>query len=324
MSALDPAVLALTTAGLVLISVASGVWAIFANRAATAALCRRRISRHAPARDRKRQPNSEAEVHRTAKAIRARRRSQGGLSLRLALNQAGLEWPVWTVPILVLGSIAILAGVAHLVGLAPLFAAIFGLATGPGLFLLTLRTLRRRRKKTMEKEFPAALDIIVRGVKSGLPLIDCLRVVAREVRDPLGTEFARLVEQQGHGVPVADAVDRLADRVPLSEVNFFAIVIGLQTKTGGRLAESLDNLVGVLRARVQLRAKIRSMSSEAKASGGIIAALPVVVSALVYLTSPAYMSLLFAEFVGQVVLIASALWMLIGVLVMRKMIQFDY
>jgi tight adherence protein B len=176
----------------------------------------------------------------------------------------------------------------------------------------------------MEKDFPSAIDIIVRGVKSGLPLNDCLRIVSREIPDPLGSEFARMVEQQGHGLPIAEAVDRLADRVPLTEVNFFAIVIGLQTKTGGRLAESLDNLVSVLRARVQLRAKIRSMSSEAKASGAIIAALPVVVTILVYITSPAYISLLFTEAIGNVVLIGSAIWMLIGVFVMRKMIAFDY
>jgi tight adherence protein B len=112
--------------------------------------------------------------------------------------------------------------------------------------------------------------------------------------------------------------------VPLTEANFFAIVIGLQTKTGGRLSESLENLVSVLRARVQLRAKIRSMSSEAKASGGIIAALPVVVTVLVYITSPQYIGLLFTETIGNLVLIGSAVWMMIGVFVMRAMIQFDY
>ena len=220
--------------------------------------------------------------------------------------------------------VALLGAAALLTGIPPLAALIFGIATGPAVLLMFLRFRKARRRKAMEKDFPAALDIIVRGVKSGLPLSDCLHIVSREVSDPLRSEFARMVQQQSHGLSVSEAVDRLADRVPLIEANFFAIVIGLQTKTGGRLAESLDNLVSVLRARVQLRAKIRSMSSEAKASGGIIAALPLVVSVLVYITSPQYIGLLFSEPIGNVVLVGSACWMLIGVLVMRKMIQFDY
>ena len=326
MRLLDPAHLPFLIAGLVLVAVAAGVWGIFAGRIGEREWQRRRLQRYAPpvGAGARRDSAGEEEVHRSAKAIVARRRTGRGLSVSIALQQAGLLWPVWAVPIIVLVLVALLGGGARLLGLSPIIAALFGVATGPGLFLMFLRVRRARRMKVMEKHFPAALDIIVRGVKSGLPLNDCLRVVSREIADPLGSEFARMVEQQGHGVPIAEAVDRLADRVPLSEANFFAIVIGLQTKTGGRLAESLDNLVSVLRARVQLRAKIRAMSSEAKASGGIIAALPVVVTILVYVTSPSYISLLFSEPVGNVVLIGSAIWMLIGVFVMRKMIAFDH
>ena len=325
-AALDPLVLPFIIAGLVLVAVSAAIWSVFAGQVAELARHRRRLQRYAPpvSRSGRRERSAEDEVHRSAKAILARRRASKGLSLHLALRQAGLLWPVWSVPVVVAILITGLGGSAHLTGLSPVAASLFGLATGPGLFLGFLRFRRARRKKAMEKDFPSALDIIVRGVKSGLPLNDCLRIVSREIPDPLGSEFARMVEQQGHGVPIAEAVDRLADRVPLTEANFFAIVIGLQTKTGGRLAESLDNLVAVLRARVQLRAKIRSMSSEAKASGGIIAALPVVVTMLVYITSPAYISLLFTEAIGNVVLIGSAIWMLIGVFVMRKMIAFDY
>ena len=325
-AALDPLVLPFLIAGLVLVAVAAAIWSIFAGRVAERDRHRRRLQRYAPAvsQNGRRERSAEDEVHRSAKAILARRRTSKGQSFRLALRQAGLPWPAWMVPVVVAVLALLLGSGARLAGLSPIAAGLFGLATGPGLFLVFLRVRRARRKKAMEKDFPSALDIIVRGVKSGLPLNDCLRIVSREIPDPLGSEFARMVEQQGHGLPIAEAVDRLADRVPLAEANFFAIVIGLQTKTGGRLAESLDNLVSVLRARVQLRAKIRSMSSEAKASGGIIAALPVVVATLVYITSPAYISLLFTEAIGNVVLIGSAIWMLIGVFVMRKMIAFDY
>lgn len=326
MSGLDPRLLPFLVAGLAVVAVAALVWSVLAGQAARRDGYRRRLQRHAPqlGRGGRREASAEDEVRRNAKAIKSRRRASGGLSSGIALRQAGLDWPSWTVPVIVVVLVALLGGGARFAGLSQLFAAGFGLATGPGLFLLFLRLRRARRKKAMEKEFPGALDIIVRGVKSGLPLNDCLRIVSREVADPLRSEFARMVEQLGHGLSVSEAVDRLADRVPLTEANFFAIVIGLQTRTGGRLAESLDNLVSVLRARVQLRAKIRSMSSEAKASGMIIAALPVVVSVLVYITSPDYIGLLFSERIGNVVLVGSAIWMSLGVLAMRKMIQFDY
>lgn len=323
---LDPILLSAFTAALVLIAVSAAIWAALSGRVASREHHARRLTQHVPplGGDGRHKRSAEDEVRRQASAIKARRRGSGGLSFRVALSQAGLAWASWVVPLVVLALVMLLGAVAHLAGLAPALAGIFGVATGPALFLLFLRIRRAKRKKAMEKDFPAALDIIVRGVKSGLPLVDCLRIVSREIPDPLRSEFALMIEQQGHGLSVAEAVDRLADRVPLSEANFFAIVIGLQTKTGGRLAESLDNLVSVLRARVQLRAKIRSMSSEAKASGGIIAALPVVVSVLVYITSPQYIGLLFSEPIGNVVLVGSALWMLIGVLVMSKMIRFDY
>ena len=326
MSQLNPPFLPFVIAALVLVAVSAAIWSIFAGQVAERERHGRRLQRYVPpaGRDSRRERRTEDDVRRSAKAILARRRTSKGLWLSLALRQAGLLWPAWSVPVVVAMLGLVLGGGARLAGSSPAAASLFGLATGPSLFLLFLRFRRARRKKAMEKDFPSALDIIVRGVKSGLPLNDCLRIVSREIPDPLGSEFARMVEQQGHGLPIAEAVDRLAERVPLTEANFFAIVIGLQTKTGGRLAESLDNLVSVLRARVQLRAKIRSMSSEAKASGGIIAALPPVVTLLVYITSPAYISLLFTEAIGNVVLIGSAIWMLIGVFVMKKMIAFDH
>lgn len=321
----DPFFQALLTAGLVLIAVSTGIWSTVAGRAAAAERYRKRLSRHVSpiSSDSIGRKPREEEVRRHAREILSRRRGTGRLSFRVLLDQAGLGWPTWIVPILCLVLIAIAGLGALMVDLAVIPAALFGAGTGPATFVLFLRMRQASRKKAVEKDFPGALDIIVRGVKSGLPLIDCLRIVAREVRDPLGAEFARMIDQQSHGIALADVVDRMAARIPLPEVNFFAIVIGLQSRTGGRLSESLDNLVSVLRARVQLRAKIKSMSSEAKASGGIIAALPVVVTGLVYLTSPQYIGLLFSEPIGNLVLVGSGVWMLIGVLVMAKMIRID-
>lgn len=325
MKEFDPAILSALIAGLVVIAVSGAIWAALAGRVSTNESYKRRLGTHArPLGYAPRQNSAEDEMRRQLDLIKARRRRSGVLAFNVALKQAGLTWPFWAAPLLVLALIGGLGVVALIFGLSPLMASVFGLATGPAVFLLFLSIRRKKRIKALEKDFPTALDIIVRGVKSGLPLVDCLRIAARELPDPLRSEFARIVEQQAHGLSVSEAVDRFAERVPLTEANFFAIVIGLQTKTGGRLSESLDNLVSVLRARVQLRAKIQSMSSEAKASGMIIAALPVVVSVLVYITSPQYIGLLFSEVIGNIVLIASAVWMMIGVFVMRAMIQFDY
>ncbi len=166
--------------------------------------------------------------------------------------------------------------------------------------------------------------MFVRGVKAGLPLIDCLKVIAREAQEPVRSEFQAIVEDQTLGMPISDAVARFPERIPLAETNFFAIVITIQARTGGSLAEALSNLSKVLRDRRKMDAKIRAMSAEAKASAGIIGSLPIVVAILVYLTSPDYIMLLFQTTTGNIVLAGSALWMLMGIMVMRKMINFDF
>lgn len=310
---------------LCVLCVSGGIWAMLAERAAAAESTRKRVHAIAPAvAGADRALTAEQEARRAAKAHQARKRQANGMGWRTRLVTAGLDWSKGKAFSGFMGVALPLSVSALVLGAPPLFALAFGLAAAPGLCLLILSIMRKRRLSAMEKDFPSALDIIVRGVKSGLPLNDCLHVVSREVGEPLRSEFLQMVESQRHGMPAANAVARFAARVPLSEANFFAIVLALQTKTGGRLAESLDNLVAVLRARTQLRAKIKSMSSEAKASGCIIAALPPVVSVFVYITSPDYIGLLFSETSGNIVLVGSAIWMIIGVLAMRKMIAFDY
>jgi tight adherence protein B len=180
-----------------------------------------------------------------------------------------------------------------------------------------------RRFKRFAAEFPNAIDVIVRGIKAGMPLIDCLKIVASEAQDPVKTEFKALVDDQALGLPLDEAVQRMPHRVPLSETTFFAIVIAIQSRTGGSLSEALGNLSKVLRERKKMKQKVKAMSGEAKASAMIIGSLPVAVAGLLYVTSPNYIALLFITQTGNLVLAGCGLLMLMGIMVMRKMINFD-
>ena len=182
----------------------------------------------------------------------------------------------------------------------------------------------KRRQDKFLVEFANAIDIIVRGIKSGLPLSDCLQIIATELPEPVKSEFIDIVEQQKVGVPLARAFDRVFERMPLQEVSFFSIVIAIQSQTGGNLAEALGNLSQVLRDRYRLAAKVKAYSAESKTSALIIGSLPPLATVLIYFVSPDYMGLLFSEQFGNVLLICCGVWMLIGVLVMRKMINFDF
>ncbi|MDH3196445.1 MAG: type II secretion system F family protein, partial [Hyphomicrobiales bacterium] len=167
-------------------------------------------------------------------------------------------------------------------------------------------------------------DVIVRGVKAGLPLIDCLKVIASDSQEPVRSEFQEIVEDQTLGLPLDEAVSRLPERVPLAEANFFAIVISIQSRSGGSLSEALSNLSKVLRDRKMMKAKIKAMSTEAKSSAGIIGSLPIIVVILIYLSSPHYILLLFETDQGNMVLAGCVVWMMMGVGVMKKMINFDF
>jgi tight adherence protein B len=193
-----------------------------------------------------------------------------------------------------------------------------------GMPFWVLSFLKKRRLNKFSVEFPNALDVIIRGIKAGLPLGDCLRIIATEAVEPVRSEFRQVVESQTMGLTVGEAVERLGERVPVSEAKFFAIVITIQQKAGGNLSEALGNLSRVLRDRKKMALKIKAMSSEAKASAGIIGALPFVVASMVYMTSPTYIEILWTTNTGRIVLAGCAVWMGIGVAVMKKMISFDF
>lgn len=196
-------------------------------------------------------------------------------------------------------------------------------AAGLGLPRWVLGFLVSRRQNKFLDEFPNALDVIVRSIRSGLPLNDAIRLVATEGVEPVKGEFRRIVESQQVGLSVPEACARMTNQMPLQEVNFFAIVIAIQSQAGGNLSEAIGNLSKVLRDRKKMKAKVKALSMEAKASAVIIGALPFIVALLVYLTSPQYMMVLFTDPRGHFIMGFSAVWMSIGIFVMRNMINFD-
>ena len=164
----------------------------------------------------------------------------------------------------------------------------------------------------------------MRGIKAGLPLLDSMRIISIEAPEPVRGEFRSIMETQAIGMPIGEACSKLYERIPIPEANFFGIVISIQQKAGGNLSEALGNLSRVLRERKKMKAKIQAMSMEAKASASIIACLPVAVMVLVYITSPQYIELLWTHPTGRFMLAGCAVWMFMGVMVMRKMINFDF
>jgi len=203
-------------------------------------------------------------------------------------------------------------------------AGLVGVMAALGLPNFVLSRLRARRINKFVDIFPNALDIIVRGVKAGLPLGDTLRIIANESPEPVRSEFRKVVESQTLGLPLPEAAEKLAERVPVSETNFFSIVIGIQSKSGGNLSEAIGNLSRTLRERKKMKGKIKAMAMEAKASAAIIGAVPFVVTLLLYMSSPKYISLLWMTQHGRIVSAIACLWMTIGAVMMRKMISFDF
>lgn len=245
------------------------------------------------------------------------------VTLEQRITQAGLTWSRES---FLIGSVLFglaLAIFLYIVNgdlLIVVGAAVVGMF---GLPNWVLSFLRKRRIAKFIDEFPGAIDVIIRGVKAGLPVADCFRVIASEGQEPIKSEFRRIIESQAVGLSAGEAVDRFAERVPVPEASFFSIVINIQQKSGGNLSEALGNLSRVLRDRKKMKGKVKAMSSEAKASAGIIGSLPFLVGGAVYITTPSYMMVLFTTNVGKIIIACGLLWMAIGVFIMRKMINFD-
>ena len=270
------------------------------------------------------QKSRREQVEETLKEIEVKARKPKNPPLNVKIAQAGLSWSnnQFLMISAGLGLFALVAVFITAGSLLPALGAAF--AAGFGLPRWLLSFLKKRREAKFLDHFPDGVDVIVRGIKAGLPLLDCLKMIAVESSEPVKSEFRAIIETQAIGMPLGDACAKLYESMPLAEANFFGIVISIQQKAGGNLSEALGNLSRVLRDRKKMKAKIQAMSMEAKASASIIGALPLAVMMLVWITSPHYISLLWTEPLGRLMLAGSAVWMSCGVFVMKKMINFDF
>jgi len=246
-----------------------------------------------------------------------------GVPLRTLISRAGLSISPMNFRIACGATGVVFSLLPFLVGFPWYICALSGVTATFGLPRWVLASLGRRRRKAFIENLADALDVMVRGLKAGLPLSDAMRIIASEFAPPIGPEFMDVVEGQRIGVTIDQGLDRMFERMPIPEVSFLGIVINIQSKAGGNLSEALGNLSRMLRERKKLRSKIRAMSQEAKSSAAIIGALPFfIVGALLFL-SPKYLEPLFSTGTGHLILACSGIWMLGGVLVMRSMINFD-
>jgi tight adherence protein B len=268
--------------------------------------------------------NRRKQVQETLKQIDERERQRKKrMTLRMMIMQSGLDispnmfWVIslftgvaFSVPPLVFGVpwyVAVLGGIVGFLGFPRWF----------------LNFLRKRRQNIFLHDFADAIDVMVRGLKAGLPVSDAMKIIAAESGPPVGPEFMEVVEGQRVGITIDQGIERMFERMPLSEVNFLGIVMSIQSKTGGNLSEALGNLSKVLRDRKKMKAKIRAVSQEAKSSAAIIGALPFVIMGALTVLNPEYLNPLFNTSTGNIMLMGCGMWMLTGVLVMRKMINFQ-
>jgi tight adherence protein B len=270
--------------------------------------------------------NRKQAVAETLKEIEQRQAKNKKLSLKMKLQRAGLKITpnIFWMSSLVAGLVFAVGSFVAMPSMPPYLFAAFGFVGAVGLPRWLLGYMTKRRQNKFVAAFADAIDVIVRGVKSGLPLNECLTIIARESPEPLRSEFQEVVDQQRVGVSLSETLDRLMTRMPLPEVRFFAIVIGIQQQAGGNLSEALGNLSGVLRARKMMAAKVQALSAEAKASALVLGSLPPGVMMMVYLTTPDYMSVLWTDKLGQFMIFCAGMWMSCGLFVMKKMISFKY
>lgn len=270
------------------------------------------------------QKTRREQVEESLKDLEVKNNKSKKPPLQMRIQQAGLSLTKQKFLIFsVAFGIAIFLTILTMTG-GILPALALGFAAAFGLPMWILSSLKKRRENKFLNSFPDSVDVIVRGIKAGLPLLDSIKIIANEAGEPTKSEFKAIIETQTIGIPLGEACAKLYERMPLPEANFFGIVISIQQKAGGNLSEALGNLSRVLRDRKKMKAKIQAMSMEAKASAMIIGSLPICVGVLVYLTSPDYIELLWTTQLGRVMIACCAAWMSIGVFVMKKMINFDF
>jgi tight adherence protein B len=323
-------ILVVLTAALAALGMGGAVFAFSGSSAApkrrVAALSRGAGLALSTARD---QPSLNQQRRKTVQTLlkdlerqQSERKKRPTLQRRIA--QAGLHISVRTFWI-ASGGAAVFVLLACLLTHQPIAVVLLAsFGVGLGLPRWVLHFLQKRRQKKFTSEFANAIDVIVRSVKTGLPVNEALKIVAKEIPEPVQGEFTKLCEGLKVGVTLEQGLKRMSESMPTTEVNFFAIVMTVQLKSGGNLSEALGNLATVLRDRKRLQGKIKALSSEAKASAMIIGALPPGVMTMVYFTTPDYMLPLFNTRVGNLMLAGCVIWMSIGVFIMKKMIAFKH
>ncbi|MGE5146000.1 MAG: type II secretion system F family protein, partial [Candidatus Eiseniibacteriota bacterium] len=217
----------------------------------------------------------------------------------------------------------IAAGLKFSLGLSWGSCAAAGFGLGLALPHFVVGFLGKRRSNKFINTFPEAIDLIVRGLKSGLPTQEGIKVVANEMGDPIGTEFREIADSLKLGKTLDDALWDAAKRLDIAEFKFFVISLSVQRETGGNLAETLENLGNILRARRQMKIKVKAMSSEAKASAIIIGSLPFIMFLIIFLMNPGYASQLFTDSRGVIMVIAGLTSIGTGIGVMAKLIKFE-
>ncbi|RLQ87028.1 type II secretion system F family protein [Notoacmeibacter ruber] len=244
--------------------------------------------------------------------------------MKLMIKQAGISTSLTTIHVVSVVIGVVLAGLLYLFQLVPLFV-LPGvlLAAGLGLPRWYVSWQRNRRINQFLDRFADALEVIARGVRSGLPLPDCIHLIASESPEPVRTEFRRVIERMNVGLSLPEAIGKMPETMPCPEANFFGIVIQIQAQAGGNLSEAIGNLATVLRDRKKMKAKVQALSMEAKASAYIIGSLPIIVAGLIFMISPGYIMPLFTDPTGHIALAIAAVMMAMGIFVMKKMMNFE-
>ncbi|MEO1167368.1 MAG: type II secretion system F family protein [Pseudomonadota bacterium] len=243
--------------------------------------------------------------------------------LRTRLSQTGTPWTLGHYMIAIVGITLVVGGLLYFRGLPIYLALLVGTFVGFGLPHMVVSFLIKRRINQFNAKFPDAIELLVRGLRSGLPISETLQVVAAEVPAPVGTEFNEVVDKMKIGKTMDEALEDTAKRLNTAEFNFFCITLAIQRETGGNLAETLSNLANVLRQRSQMKLKIKAMSAESKASAYIVGSLPFIVFGLIMMINPGYMGEFFVDERLMIAGLGGLVWMGIGVFIMAKMVNFE-
>ncbi len=270
----------------------------------------------------------ESQLKKAIAARKPKRHKVAGSDSRIQALAMRLErtGKNWTVTQYLYTSLGIALGVAALLmlqtGAVPLSLGV-GMLFGGGLPHMAVNFLIKRRTNSFNAKFPEGIELLVRGLRSGLPVTETLSVVAQEVPGPVGAEFRGVVERIKIGRTMEEALQEAANKLGTAEFQFFVITLAIQRETGGNLAETLSNLADVLRKRAQMKLKIKAMSSESKASAYIVGALPFIVFTMIYMVNPNYIGGFFEDDRLIVAGLGGLTWMSIGAFIMAKMVSFE-